>query len=283
MVLTIFTTKGGVLKTTIAVNIARLAALHNIRTLVVGLDLQCDVTSALGVYQWDDADDFARAIKELEGTDGLYTLVHGKAPVQDFIRKTDLPTLDVIPETAELATLDRWISTQPRREYWLKEKVVAPVRGQYDLIVFDCSPNWSQLISNAIVASDLLVSPIECHINQFRNLSVFRELAREFKSAMQLQYEHLFVPTRFIASRKLSGEIRSWYLANVQNVTNAVLRESVQGEEAMASHVSIPEYAPTSPAASEVRALMTEIWSRIGVSTATRPLLQAIDVTTPAE
>lgn len=264
VVLTVFTAKGGVLKTTLALNIARLAALHKIRTLVVGLDLQCDITSALGVYHWDAVEDFGRALEELEVTKGLYSLIYGSITVSELIQKTDIPTLHVLPETAELATLDRWVSTQPRREYWLSEKVVDAVRGDYDLIVFDCSPNWSQLISNAIVASDVLLSPIECHINQFRNLNVFRDLAREFKAAMKLEYQHVFVPTRLAASQKLSGEIRDWYLANVQNVTTAVVRVSVHGEEAMASRLSIPEYAPTSPAAAEIRALLRELWSRMG-------------------
>jgi chromosome partitioning protein len=265
-VLTVFTSKGGVLKTTIALNIARMAALHNIRTLVIGLDLQCDITSALGFYRWDEVEDLQGVIKELERTRGLYSLIHDGVSPSDLVQKTELPTLDLIPETAELATLDRWVSTQPKREYWLREKVIGALRDRYDLIVLDCSPNWSQLISNAIVACDVLVSPIECHINQFRNLNVFRELAREFREAMNLEYQHVFVPTRFVSSRKLSGEIRSWYLANVENVTFSVVRESVQGEEAMAMRLSIPEYAPTSPGAAEIRALVSEIWSRMGKS-----------------
>jgi chromosome partitioning protein len=266
VVLTVFTSKGGVLKTTIALNIARMAALHNIRTLVIGLDLQCDITSALGFYRWDEVEDLQGVIRELERTRGLYSMVHDSVSARDLVQKTEIPTLDLIPETAELATLDRWVSTQPKREYWLREKVIGTLRDRYDLIVLDCSPNWSQLISNAIVACDVLVSPIECHINQFRNLNVFRELAREFKQAMNLEYQHVFVPTRYVSSRKLSGEIRSWYLANVEDVTFAVVRESVQGEEAMAMRLSIPEYAPTSPGAAEIRALVGEIWSRMGKS-----------------
>lgn len=262
-VLTVFTTKGGVLKTTCALNIARLAALHNIRTLVVGLDLQCDITSALGFYNWDDVSELQTALDAVEATDGLYSVSRGNIDLDQVIQPTDIPTLSLIPETAELATLDRWISTQPRREYWLKEKIVDPLRDRFDLIVFDCSPNWSQLITNAIVACDILLSPIECHINQFRNLNVFRDLADEFKTLLKLNYEHIFVPTRFASVRKLSNEIRGWYLANVDGVTHSVIRESVQGEEAMASHISVPEYAAKTLPASEMRELMKELWFRI--------------------
>jgi chromosome partitioning protein len=262
-VLTVFTTKGGVLKTTCALNVARLAALHNIRTLVIGLDLQCDITSALGFYNWDDVSELQTALDAVEATDGLYSVSRGNIDLDQVIQPTDIPTLSLIPETAELATLDRWISTQPRREYWLKEQIVDPLRDRFDLIIFDCSPNWSQLITNAIVACDIMLSPIECHINQFRNLNVFRDLADEFKMLLKLDYEHIFVPTRFASVRKLSNEIRGWYLANVDGVTHSVIRESVQGEEAMASHISVPEYAATTLPASEMRELMKELWYRI--------------------
>jgi chromosome partitioning protein len=154
--------------------------------------------------------DLQGVIKELERTRGLYAAVRDGVPVLDLVQPTDLPGLDLIPETAELATLDRWISTEPRREYWLREKIMPALLERYDLVVLDCSPNWSQLISNAIVACDVLVSPIECHINQFRNLSIFRELAREFKEAMKLECQHVFVRVaRLEGSRVAIERIRT--------------------------------------------------------------------------
>jgi cellulose biosynthesis protein BcsQ len=80
---------------------------------------------------------------------------------------------------------------------------------------------------------------------------------------MKLHYDQIFVPTRYVSTRKLSNEIRSWYLANIGNVTRGVVRESIQGEESMAMRLSIPEHAPTSPAAVEIRALLSEIWSHL--------------------
>lgn len=102
----------------------------------------------------------------------------------------------------------------------------------------------------------------------------------EFKQEMGLDFGHIYVPTRFMSTRKLSSEIRGWYLENVRGLTHGCIRESVQGEESMASNVSLPEYAPTSICADEMRELVKEIWTHLNASadarqdkgsTATRP------------
>ena len=269
----IFTTKGGVLKTTLALNIARMAALHNLRTCVVGLDLQGDITSALGFNaDLEDAEDMDAAIERLNSARGLGEVFQKSAGVLDVVQPTDLPTLFAIPETADLVALDRGISARSRREYWLKEQVIAPLREEFDLIILDCSPNWNQLISNALAACDVLVSPLECKINQFRNLQVFQLLTDEYRHELRLRYDHIFVPTRFASTRKLSAEIRSWYLANVHGVTHGCIREAVQGEESVAAHLSLPEYVPTSLVADEMRELLKEIWERmLAVARRTEP------------
>ena len=261
--ISVFSTKGGVLKTTLAVNVARMAALHNLRTCVVGLDLQGDITTALGFdADPDEAEDMNAAVERLNGIPGLGDVFQGKKTVHSVIQPTDLPTLSLIPETADLVALDQKINVKTRREYWLKEKVVQPLKEKYDLIILDCSPNWNQLISNALVACDVLISPLECKINQFRNLEVSRELLGEYREELNLDYEHIFVPTRFSSTRKLSSEIRRWYLSNIEGVTDGCVRESVQGEESVASNVSFPEYAPSSLVADEMRGLLSEIWDR---------------------
>lgn len=262
--ITVFTTKGGVLKTTLALNVARLAALHNMRTCVVGLDLQGDITTALGFNaDIDDAEDMDVALLRINSARGLGDVFKREAELQHVVQPTELPTLSLIPETADLVALDKAISTRARREYWLKEHVVDPLKEHFDLVVLDCSPNWNHLISNALVASDVLLSPVECRINQFRNLQVFRELTDEFRRELRLKYTHIFIPTRFASTRKLSAEIRSWYIANIPNITHSVIRESAQGEESVAAHLSVPEYAPTSLVADEMRELLKELWGRI--------------------
>jgi len=259
-VVTVFVTKGGVLKTSLTLNLARMAALHNIKTLVVGLDLQCDITTALGF----DPVASAESLNEVEHTSylGLPDLFFGHAKLQDIIQKTDLETLDLIPETPELTMMDQALLPKPRREAWLQEKILDPLKNQYDLIILDGSPNWNQLITNALYASDLVVSPLECKINNFRNYKMFQKFLNEFKTDLKLSFEHICVPTRYSPSRKLSREILQWYHKNVPQCVKYAVKESVAGEEATAMHLSVAEYDATSEAAHQ----MNEIIRAIGRS-----------------
>lgn len=264
MCVAVFTTKGGVLKTTLALNLARMAALHNIRTCVVGLDMQGDITAALGFNNdLEESEDMQTAISRLNSTHGLSDVYSGERSLDEVLRPTDIPTLFFIPETPELVALEQLITNKHRREYWLKESVVEPLKKQFDLVILDCSPNWNRLITNALVASDALVSPLECKINNFRNFQVFREFLDAFKTELKLDFDFIFVPSRFTSTRKLSTEIRGWYLANVQGCVHGAIRETVMGEEAVAMHVSLPEYAPSSLVADEMREILLEIWSRL--------------------
>lgn len=256
----IFVTKGGVLKSSLTLNLARMAALHGIRTCVVGLDMQGDVSTSLG-ESMDEEASLAEALAQVNSVKGLAQVFVGEATLDEVLKPTDLPTLFYIPETPELVALDQSLMNRNRREYWLKENVVAPLKRDFDLVLLDCSPNWNRLITNALVACDVLISPLECKINNFRNLTTFRALIEEFSTEMQVDFKHLFVPTRLSPARKLSQEIRDWYQEHLPNCTKTAIRESIQGEESIAMRLSMPEYAPNSAAADELRSLLKEVWT----------------------
>lgn len=281
--LAVFVTKGGVLKSSLTFNLARMAALHGIRTCVVGLDMQGDITEALsGGFADESADDarmdarmdasdadgesLAEAIEKMNRMRGLADLFAGDVTLDEIVLKTDIPTLSYIAETPELVALDQSLVVRNRREYWLRDHVVQPLKERFDLIIMDCSPNWNRLITNALVAADGLVSPVECKINNFRNLKTFRALIHEFKADMSTSFVHTYVATRLSSGRKLSREIYAWYQSHLEGCAATPIRESVQGEEAMAMKVSIPEYAPVSAAADELRALLAEIWQTVNPS-----------------
>ncbi len=264
--LAVFVTKGGVLKTTLTLNLARMAALHNIRTCVVGLDMQGDISLALGLDQnLEESETLGDAFAQAAAVRGLADVFTGERAVEELVRPTDIPTLFYIPETPELTALDQSLINRNRREYWLREKVVAPLKQQFDLIIMDCSPNWSRLITNALMACDGLISPLECKINNFRNFKNFRLLMDEFRADLDAEYKHVYVPTRLSPQRRLSQDIYEWYQANIPECAKTAIRESMQSEEAVASHVSIPEHLPTSAAAEEIRESLREVWERLGV------------------
>ncbi len=259
----VFTTKGGVLKSTLALNLARTAALHGLKTCVVGLDIQGDITTALGFESGLEDGDLSLLLDKLNSTKGLSDLFNGQARLEEIIVKTDLPTLFLIPETPELVAMNDTLSTINRREFWLKEKVIDKLKNSFDLIIMDCSPNWNKLTTNALVACDVLVSPLECKINNFRNFRVFRHFLNEFKRDMKIDFETIFIPTRYSANRKLSIEIKNWYEQNVKGCTPIGVKESVAGEESIALYKSIIEHAPGSEPAIEMQKLLFEIHQRI--------------------
>jgi chromosome partitioning protein len=261
VVATVFTTKGGVLKSTLSLNLARTAALHDHKVLVIGLDVQGDVTTSLGHdLISDEEESLEEALRSLDRGKGLFDYQQTRTLLEDLIVETDLENLHLIPETPELVALNDSMVNINRREYWLKEKVIENLKDYYDLIIFDCSPNWNRLTTNALVASDLLISPLECKINNFRNFKVFKQLLRAFLKDMHLDLETLYVPTRYSKNRKLSNDIYEWYLGQLDNCTQTGIRESVQGEEAMALKRSVLEHCPgKKEIAAEWRGLFGEI------------------------
>ena len=265
----VFVSKGGVLKTSLTINLARMAALHNVRTCVVGLDMQGDATAALGFEAVADEassaqnETWSEALARLNSLRGLADVFSGDCTLPEVLRPTDIPTLFYIPETPELVALDQSLVNRNRREHWLHEKVIAPLKRDFDLILIDCPPNWNRLIVNALVACDALLSPLECKINNFRNFRAFQGLLEEFRSEMGVAFRHTYAPTRLTPGRKLSQEIYRWYRENLPTCVETAIRDSVQGEEASALRLSLPEHAPTSAAAEEMRSLLREVWPTI--------------------
>jgi chromosome partitioning protein len=187
---------------------------------------------------------------------------------------TEIPTLFIIPESSELVALDAHLTNETRRDYWLQENVVEPLKKKFDLILIDCPPNWNQLVSNALIASDVLISPVECKINHYRNVNDFVDFVTEFKSKAKAHFDHIFVPTKYTSTRKLSSEIRKWYNANLPNCVLTAIRESSIGEEASAASLSVPEYAPTKPPSDEMKEVVSEIWRYVESSVRRRKALQ---------
>ncbi len=259
----VFTTKGGVLKSTLALNLARTAALHGQRVCVVGLDIQGDVTTSLGFESDSDDGNLDELIQRLDQTKGLCDYFSGEATLDEVIVQVGLPNLFIIPETPELVALNDSLNNINRREFWLKERVIDPLKEHFDLIIMDCSPNWNKLTTNALVACDALVSPLECKINNFRNFRVFSHFLNEFKSEMQLNFESIFVPTKYSTNKKLSNDILNWYFDNVEGCTSVGIKESVSAEEAMALNLSICEHVGGKAIAKDTVSLFKQIHEAI--------------------
>jgi chromosome partitioning protein len=140
--------KGGVGKTTTAINVGSSVAAAEKKALVVDLDPQANLTSGLGIDP-----------TELSGT--IYRgLVEG-TPAEELVRNTELSTLKVLPSERNLTGAEIELVDQPRREFRLRE-FLQPIASTYDFIFIDCPPSLGLLTLNALVAADSVLIPLQC-------------------------------------------------------------------------------------------------------------------------
>lgn len=261
--------KGGISKSTLTFSIARTYALSNYKTIVVGLDYSGDISNQLsgGQLNSNEDDDTAtlETISEKPSVLGLYDmLTNPSVNLEQTIQKTEIPTLDYIPETHSLNMMAEILSSKAKREYWLKENVIKKLKKEYQVIIIDLSPSWNQLTTNAITSSDIIIAPLETKVFHFQNHKNFVNHLTEFQELMELKNQKVvYVPTRYSPAKKLSSEIRKFYLANLPNCCSSFVRESNIFEEANAQYLSVIESAPQSIVAQEMRELLSEIHNYI--------------------
>ncbi len=257
-VLCVYTPKGGVLKTTIAYNLARMLALNGIKTLLIGLDIQCSVTNyALPQQHVESLEDFDPQVL------GLYHFLFEKVPIVEVIKKTSLPTLDIIPEAPDLNILEKKLRLESRREYLFKDKLLDAVK-EYDVIIFDNGPSWNQLIENALTAAQIIVTPMGCDIETYQALTTNLDTIFDFQNAMKFKWDQFYLIPTLLEKTKLSQQIYAAYLSNYgDKVIPIPIRRSVTGQEARVLLRSVIEHDPSSPLAQDYYELVQDLWSKV--------------------
>jgi len=149
--------KGGVGKTTTAINLAACIAMKGYKVLLVDSDPQGNASSGLGVNR-----------NKVQNC--IYKLIIGEAEFKDVVYKTKTKNLDIIPATIQLAGAEVELAGRDNRENCLKE-VILPVQNNYDYIFIDCPPSLGILTLNALNVSKSVIIPLQCEYYALEGLS----------------------------------------------------------------------------------------------------------------
>lgn len=257
-VISIFNQKGGVGKTTTAMNLAAYLAIAGKRTLLIDFDPQFNATVGFGVVHQPD--------------ETIYHALFMGAPLERVVKRTFLTNLECIPASQDLAgALVELVSVENREQYL--RTFVRPLRDRYDFIFVDMGPSLNLLTVNGLIASDEVIIPIQCEYYSLEGLSqilatldlIRKNVGHPLKitGALLTMYDK-----REKLGREVAREVRRRFPYHVFDIE---IPRSVSLAEAPSFQKPVLLYAPQSPGALAYEQLAAEVIARDPSSVVERP------------
>ncbi len=246
MIVSVLNNKGGTGKTTSAVNIAAATAQRGKKTLLVDLDPQGNATTGLG---------FEKAT--LAAT--IYNVLSQARRTDEAVLGTKVENLWLIPSNLDLAGAEVELSSTPGREYVLREALTT-VKGNYDTIVIDCPPNIGLLTLNALVASDLLLIPVQCEYYPMEGLPTLLKVMDLVKSRLKAEFDYRILLTMYDRRTALSRRVLDQVRSNFdERVMKTVIPRSVRMAEAPSKGQPGIVFRPKNTASEQYRSAAREL------------------------
>ena len=244
LVIALANQKGGVGKTTTAINLGASLARKGQRVLIVDFDPQANSSAGLGVRSEDLT---------------TYDAVIDEVPIADIVVPTVVEGLMLAPATPALAGADVELVPMMAREYRLK-RAIEPLRGSYDYVLIDCPPSLGLLTVNALTAADQVIVPVQCEYLALEGLgqlmSTLELVRRNLNSQLRLCGLLL---TMFDGRTNLSQQVADEVRSHFSNTFRTIIPRSVRLSEAPSHGLPIAQYDPASRANQAYEELAEEV------------------------
>lgn len=244
--------KGGVGKTTTAINLSACLAEKGQKVLAIDMDPQGNMTSGLGI----DKDEVEK---------NIYDLMIGQVGVEEVLQKEAIENLDIIPTSIDLSAAEIELIGVDDKEFIIRN-AIAPIKDNYDYIIIDCPPSLSMLTINAMTTADSVLVPIQCEYYALEGLSQILQTVEMVKKRLNpdLELEGV-VFTMYDARTNLSLEV----VENVKKHLNetiykTIIPRNVRLAEAPSHGMPINLYDSRSSGAESYRMLASEVINRGG-------------------
>jgi chromosome partitioning protein len=249
-VLAIANQKGGVGKTTTAINLAASLAASDLQILVIDSDPQGNATTGLGVAKDTDRP-------------SLYHVMLGDATPAQAIVKTDFEGLHLISADKNLVGANLELVEIPNREFRLRERL-APIRNEYHTILIDCPPALDLLTLNALIAADSVLVPIQCEFFALEGISelidTIERIGQSFRHPLRIEGILLTMfDDRTNLTRQVAADLRDFFK---DEVFKTIIPRSIRLAEAPSFGKPILAYDPRSKGAESYIKLAKELLDR---------------------